>query len=101
MLHLFADKIQRFANLINFILISVSEEEIKKILTSARYQPKGIFLVAGLLATQMEKRDIINDAKSVNKCAASVAIAKLFDNTPPEEKKEKKENLCTHDNCLS
>lgn len=41
----------------------------------------------------MEKRDIINDAKSVNKCAASVAIAKLFDNTPPEEKKEKKENL--------
>lgn len=59
---------------------------MRKVLTSARYQPKGIFLVAGLPATQIEKRDIINDAKSVNKCAASVAIAKLFDNTPPEEK---------------
>lgn len=60
---------------------------VKLLHTSARYQPKGIFLVAGLLATQMEKRDIINDAKSVNKCAASVAIAKLFDNTPPIEKR--------------
>jgi len=46
--------------------------------------------VAGLLATQMEKRDIIKDAKSVNKCAASVAIAKLFDNTPPKKKTKNK-----------
>lgn len=63
---------------------------MKRVLTSARYQPKGIFLVAGLLATQMEKRDIMKDAKSVSKCAASVAIAKLFDNIPPEKKKKKK-----------
>lgn len=68
-----------------------------EILTSARYQPKGIFLVAGLLATQIEKRDIMNDAKSVNKCAASVAIAKLFDNTPPEKKKKE---ICGYDYCL-
>jgi len=49
--------------------------------------------VAGLLATQREKRDIIKDAKSVNKCAASVAIAKLFDNTPPKEKKKNKKEI--------
>lgn len=62
--------------------------------TSARYQPNGIFLVAGLPATQMEKSEIMNDAKSVNKCAASVAIAKLFDNTPPERRnKINKEKL--------
>lgn len=48
-------------------------------LTSALYQPNGIFLVAGRHATQMENNDIKNDAKSVNKCAASVATAKLFD----------------------
>ena len=36
-------------------------------------------LVAGLLATHNENRDIIKLAKSVKRCAASVAIAKLFD----------------------
>lgn len=62
-----------------------SRKENFFISTSARYQPKGIFLVAGLLATHIENKDIINEAKSVNKCAASVAIAKLFDNIPPEK----------------
>jgi len=76
-----------------FILISILKSERRKIFTSARYQPKGIFLVAGLLATQMEKRDIIKDAKSVNKCAASVAIAKLFDNTPPKKKTKNKQEI--------
>lgn len=66
-------------------------------LTSARYQPKGIFLVAGLPATQIENSEIMKDAKSVNKCAASVAIAKLFDNTPPivrEKKNQSSESKC-------
>lgn len=40
-------------------------------------------LVDGLAATHIANNDIINAAKSANKCAASVAIAKLFDNTPP------------------
>lgn len=42
------------------------------------------FLVAGLLATQRENSDIIKLTKSVNRCAASVAIARLFDKNPPE-----------------
>lgn len=31
------------------------------------------------------KSEIINEAKSANKWAASVAIAKLFENTPPKK----------------
>ena len=39
--------------------------------------------VDGLPANQMANSDIMKLAKSVNKWAASVAIAKLFDKTPP------------------
>lgn len=39
----------------------------------------------------MANREIIKLAKSVSKCAASVAMAKLFDSTPPVgQRKEKK-----------
>ncbi len=40
-------------------------------------------LVAGLDATQMEKSEIMNDAKSVKRWAASVAMARLCARTPP------------------
>lgn len=52
-------------------------------ITSARYQPKLIFLEAGRDDSQMAKRLIMKLAKSVNKCAASVAIARLLAMTPP------------------
>ena len=42
-----------------------------------------IYLVAGLDATQSEKSEIMNEAKSVRRCAASVAMAKLLARTPP------------------
>jgi hypothetical protein len=42
-----------------------------------------MYLVAGLEATQSEKSEIMKDAKSVSRCAASVAMAKLFARTPP------------------
>lgn len=51
--------------------------------TSALYQPNGILLVAGLEPTHIANTDIIKLAKSVSKCAASVAIAKLLDKIPP------------------
>jgi hypothetical protein len=51
--------------------------------TSALCQPKDMRLVAGLDATHSEKSEIMNEAKSVSKCAASVAIARLFAITPP------------------
>jgi len=41
--------------------------------------------VDGRPAIQMENREIIKLAKSVSKCAASVAMAKLIDRTPPVE----------------
>ena len=52
-------------------------------MTSARCQPKFIDVDEGLEATYSENRDIIKEAKSVNKCAASVAIAKLLARIPP------------------
>jgi hypothetical protein len=39
--------------------------------------------VAGLADTYSEKSEIMKLAKSVSKCAASVAMAKLLDNQPP------------------
>lgn len=42
----------------------------------------------GRAANHIAKSDIIKLAKSVNKCAASVAIARLFDKTPPENIQE-------------
>ena len=41
------------------------------------------FCVDGLPAIHMANNDIKKLAKSVKRCAASVAIAKLFDITPP------------------
>lgn len=41
--------------------------------------------VDGRPAIQMANNDIIKLAKSVSKWAASVAIAKLFDATPPDD----------------
>lgn len=46
-------------------------------ITSALYHPNDIFLVAGLEPIQRANNDTRKLAKSVNKCAASVAIAKL------------------------
>lgn len=40
-------------------------------------------VVDGLPAIHIANNDIIKLAKSVNKCAASVAIARLLDKTPP------------------
>lgn len=49
----------------------------------ALYHPKLMCLVAGLWASQSEKRLIMKLAKSVSRCAASVAIARLFAKRPP------------------
>jgi len=51
--------------------------------TSALYHPNGIDCVAGLEATHMAQSDIMKLAKSVRRCEASVAIAKLLDKYPP------------------
>ena len=49
------------------MVIDFEEAKMLSTPTSARYQPKGIFFVAGLFATHIENKEIINDAKSVNK----------------------------------
>ena len=51
--------------------------------TSALYHPKLIDLVAGLVASHRLNNDIMKDAKSVKRWAASVAIAKLLAIYPP------------------
>lgn len=53
------------------------------------------FFVDGRPAIHIANSDIIKLAKSVSKCAASVAMAKLFDTTPPL--KEKKTIFEKHD----
>lgn len=53
--------------------------------TSARYHPNGMARVAGLEATHRAHSDIMKLAKSVSRCDASVAIAKLLDIYPPVE----------------
>ena len=50
----------------------------------ARYHPKLIFLVAGRVATHKLNNEIMKEAKSVNKWAASVAIANEFAKYPPK-----------------
>lgn len=57
--------------------------DVKAPITSARYQPNGILRVAGLEPTHRANKDIIKLAKSVSRWAASVAMAKLLDRTPP------------------
>ena len=44
--------------------------------------------MAGLVATQRASSEIIKPAKSDNKCAASVMIARLLAKYPPEVKKK-------------
>lgn len=41
----------------------------------------------------MANSEIIKLAKSVSKCAASVAMAKLFDRTPPVGQRRKKKKI--------
>jgi hypothetical protein len=53
--------------------------------TSALYHPKLIDLVAGLVASHRLNKEIMKDAKSVKRWAASVAIAKLLAIYPPVE----------------
>jgi hypothetical protein len=53
--------------------------------TSALYHPNGIDCVAGLEATHIAQSDIMKLAKSVRRCDASVAIAKLLDKYPPTQ----------------
>jgi len=54
--------------------------------TSALYHPNGIDWVAGLEATHKAHSEIMKLAKSVRRCEASVAIAKLLDKYPPTNK---------------
>lgn len=61
------------------VTTQMSSTDVRAPMTSALYQPKDIFFVAGLVAIHREKRLIMKLAKSVSKWAASVAIAKLFD----------------------
>lgn len=65
------------------VITQIIRTEVKAPITSARYQPKLILRVGGRLATHSEKREIIKLAKSVRRCAASVAIAKLDERYPP------------------
>ena len=51
--------------------------------TSALCQPKDIFLDFGLAAIQMENKEMAKEAMSVRRCAASVAMARLLERTPP------------------
>lgn len=57
-----------------------SISSIKKV--QLKPNPSYLF-VDGLAAIHIANSDIINAARSANKCAASVAIAKLLDKTPP------------------
>lgn len=52
--------------------------------TSALYHPNGMDREAGLEATHNANSDIMKLAKSVSRCEASVAMAKLLDIYPPE-----------------
>ena len=51
--------------------------------TSALCHPKDIFWDLGLAAIQMANKEMRKEAKSVRRCAASVAMAKELLNTPP------------------
>lgn len=61
------------------VTTQISSTEVRAPITSARYHPKDIFFVFGLLAIYRENSEIMKLAKSVSKWAASEAIAKLFD----------------------
>lgn len=61
------------------VITHMSRTDVRAPITSALYQPKDMVFVAGLEATHKENNDIIKLAKSVSKCAASVAMAKLLE----------------------
>lgn len=61
------------------VTTQIMSTDVSAPITSALYQPNGIFFVAGLVAIHNANKDIIKLAKSVSRCAASVAIAKLLD----------------------
>lgn len=65
------------------VTTQMSRTDVSAPKTSALYHPNGMDRVAGLEATQMENNDIMKLAKSVRRCDASVAIAKLLDKYPP------------------
>ena len=52
-------------------------------ITSALCHPKFILTEAGLEAIHIENKEMRKEAKSVNKWAASVAMARLFAMIPP------------------
>jgi hypothetical protein len=61
------------------VTTQIRRTDVKAPKTSALYHPNGIDCVAGLEATHIAHNDIMKLAKSVSKCEASVAIAKLLD----------------------
>lgn len=61
------------------VTTQMSRTDVRAPNTSALYQPNGMDWVAGLEATHMAHSDIIKLAKSVSRCDASVAMAKLLD----------------------
>ena len=64
-------------------MTQMSKTEIVAPITSARCHPKLILFVDGRLASHIENNEIMNDAKSVKRWAASVAMAILLLKTPP------------------
>lgn len=61
------------------VTTQINRTEVRAPITSARYHPNDIVFVGGLVAIQRENNEIIKLAKSVNRCAASVAMARLLD----------------------
>lgn len=61
------------------VTTQMSRTEVRAPITSARYQPNDMVFVGGLVAIQSENSEIMKLAKSVSRCAASVAIARLLD----------------------
>ena len=78
------DRCQGTNNLCNVGKYNEFQMHKKKLIElPARYHPKLIFLVAGLVATHKLNSEIMKEAKSVNKWAASVAIANELAKYPP------------------
>ena len=65
------------------VTTQIISTDVRAPITSALYHPKLMVRVGGRDATHKENKEIMKLAKSVRRCAASVAIARLEDNTPP------------------
>lgn len=65
------------------VTTQIVRTEVNAPMTSARYQPNGIACVGLRLETHRANSEIMKAAKSVSKCAASVATARLLDKIPP------------------